>query len=77
MVQGVKIASAMGPARSDGIRALDLLDSQLFVYFSLQGEVENARRRDRLGQTDNFRVERKILFDLIVGGDPGTGERGF
>ncbi len=77
MVQGVKIASAMGLARCDGIRAIDSLDSQLFIDFSLQGEVEDARRRNRLRQADDLRVESKILFDLIIGGNAGAGERCF
>ena len=54
-----------------------LLDTQLFIDFSLQGEIENARCRDRLGQANNLRVQRKILFDLIIGGNAGAGERGF
>lgn len=77
MVQGVKIASAIGLARFDGIWAIDSLDSQLFIDFSLQGEVKDARRRNRLRQADDLRVERKILFDLIIGGNAGAGERGF
>jgi hypothetical protein len=39
---------------------IDLLDAQLFIDFSLQSEIENARRGDRLRQADDFRVERKV-----------------
>jgi hypothetical protein len=74
MVQGIKIASA---PRFESNGEIDLLHAQLFIDFSLQREVENARRRDRLRQADDLRVERKILFDLIIGGNSGAGERGF
>ena len=69
--------SLAGYCARDIIRAIDLLDAQLFIDFSLQSEIENARRGDRLRQADDFRVERKVLLDLVIGGYPGAGKRGF
>ena len=51
-----------------------LLDPQFLIDLTLEGEVEHARDWHWLRQAEDLRIQRQILFDLVLGGNTRAGK---